>query len=94
MMRSSAAYISARKSLRLFSSLFRATRTTWQSRSCAAPSCPSGTISHRRLPGLEVPVGREDGLEAGHDRPLDTRDQFLPLQAAADVAGLVVRSGR
>ena len=51
-------------------------------------------LAHRRLAGLEVPVRGEDRLEARDDRPLDAGDELLPLQAAADVAALVVASGR
>ena len=92
-MRSCAAYISARKSLRLFSLTYPGPLgTTWQSRSCCRRLLAERhqIVARRRLAGLEVPVGREDGLEARHDRTLDLGDELLPLQAAPDVAALVV----
>ena len=47
-------------------------------------------LAAEQLVGLAVPVGDEDGVEAGDDRALEPDDQLLPLEAAPDVRPLVV----
>jgi hypothetical protein len=49
-------------------------------------------LTRQQFAGLAVPVAEEDGLDASDNRPLHPGDKLLPLQAAADIAALVVRA--